>query len=84
MFNWVYYKSLAPVGTWNSAIGWATGNIVNQSRSSSGRMPSAVSTRSTSTRRMGRSTASLAATAGRGSAFADAALRRADISIFFG
>ncbi len=33
MFNWVYYKSLAPVGTWNSAIGWATGNIVNQSRS---------------------------------------------------
>ena len=32
MFNWVYYKSLAPVGNWNSAIGWGTGNIVNQPR----------------------------------------------------
>lgn len=32
MFNWVYYKSLAPVGTWNSAIGWATSGIVNQQR----------------------------------------------------
>lgn len=23
MFNWVYYSTLAPIGTWNSAIGWA-------------------------------------------------------------
>ena len=24
MFNWVYYNTLAPVGGWNSALGWAT------------------------------------------------------------
>lgn len=24
MLNWAYYHTLAPVGTWNSAIGWAT------------------------------------------------------------
>ncbi len=23
MFNWVYYNTLAPVGSWNSALGWA-------------------------------------------------------------
>lgn len=23
MFNWAYYNTLAPTGTWNSAIGWA-------------------------------------------------------------
>jgi len=23
MFNWVYYNTLAPIGTWNSALGWA-------------------------------------------------------------
>jgi hypothetical protein len=27
MFNWVYYSTLAPIGTWNSALGWATGDI---------------------------------------------------------
>ncbi|MCC6804973.1 MAG: hypothetical protein IT319_18975 [Anaerolineae bacterium] len=32
MFNWVYYRALAPVGTWNNAIGWATSSIINQQR----------------------------------------------------
>jgi hypothetical protein len=27
MFNWAYYNTLGPIGTWNSAIGWATGHI---------------------------------------------------------
>lgn len=27
VFNWVYYNTLAPIGTWNSALGWANGNI---------------------------------------------------------
>jgi hypothetical protein len=34
MFNWAYYRSLAPSGgSWNSAIGWATADIVSQARS---------------------------------------------------
>jgi hypothetical protein len=32
MFNWAYYNTLAPIGSWNSAIGWATANIVNAPR----------------------------------------------------
>jgi hypothetical protein len=24
MFNWVYYNTLAPIGGWNSALGWGT------------------------------------------------------------
>ncbi len=24
VFNWAYYNTNAPVGSWNSAIGWAT------------------------------------------------------------
>jgi hypothetical protein len=27
MFNWAFYNTLAPVGSWNNSIGWATGNI---------------------------------------------------------
>jgi hypothetical protein len=27
MFNWAYYNTLAPVGSWNSAIGWGTAAI---------------------------------------------------------
>ncbi len=33
MFNWVYYNTLAPIGSWNSALGWATGNVVSAPRS---------------------------------------------------
>ncbi|HVU12055.1 MAG TPA: hypothetical protein VHD90_12295 [Phototrophicaceae bacterium] len=32
MLNWAYYNTLAPIGSWNSALGWATANIVNQQR----------------------------------------------------
>ncbi len=32
MFNWAYYNTNAPVGAWNSAIGWATANINNDQR----------------------------------------------------
>lgn len=33
MFNWAYYRSQSPTGgSWNSAIGWATANIVSQPR----------------------------------------------------
>jgi len=32
MFNWAYYNTLAPIGSWNSAIGWGTANIVNAPR----------------------------------------------------
>ena len=32
MFNWAYYNTLAPIGSWNSALGWATANIVNAPR----------------------------------------------------
>ncbi len=32
MFNWAYYNTLAPIGSWNSALGWATSNIVNAPR----------------------------------------------------
>lgn len=27
MFNWAYYNTLAPIGSWNSAIGWGTSAI---------------------------------------------------------
>ncbi|MCK6577473.1 MAG: hypothetical protein L6Q98_05140 [Anaerolineae bacterium] len=27
MFNWVYYSTLAPIGSWNGAIGWGTTDI---------------------------------------------------------
>ncbi len=27
MFNWAYYNTLAPVGTWNQAVGWGTTEI---------------------------------------------------------
>lgn len=27
MFNWVYFNTNAPVGSWNGTIGWATGHI---------------------------------------------------------
>jgi hypothetical protein len=27
MFNWAYYNTLAPIGGWNSAIGWGIGGI---------------------------------------------------------
>jgi hypothetical protein len=27
MFNWAYYNTLAPVGSWNQAIGWGTTEI---------------------------------------------------------
>ncbi|MDX2160936.1 MAG: hypothetical protein SF162_06385 [bacterium] len=33
MFNWFYYNTLAPVGGWNSALGWATQNIDTSARS---------------------------------------------------
>ncbi len=32
VFNWMYNSTLAPIGTWNSAIGWATANIDNSVR----------------------------------------------------
>ena len=32
MFNWAYYNTLAPIGSWNSALGWGTANIVNAPR----------------------------------------------------
>ena len=32
MFNWAYYNTLAPIGSWNSAIGWGTADIVNAPR----------------------------------------------------
>lgn len=32
MFNWAYYNTLAPIGSWNSAIGWATAAIDNNNR----------------------------------------------------
>lgn len=32
MFNWVYYNTLAPIGSWNSAIGWGTTDINSDPR----------------------------------------------------
>ncbi len=32
MFNWAYYNTLAPIGSWNGALGWATSNIVSAPR----------------------------------------------------
>ena len=32
MFNWAYYNTLAPIGSWSSALGWATSDIVNAPR----------------------------------------------------
>ncbi len=32
MFNWAYYNTLAPIGSWNTALGWATSDIVTAPR----------------------------------------------------
>ncbi|MCB9455576.1 MAG: hypothetical protein H6671_06285 [Anaerolineaceae bacterium] len=32
MFNWAYFNTNAPIGSWNGAIGWATGNIDSGNR----------------------------------------------------
>ncbi len=32
IFNWAYNNTLAPIGTWNSAIGWAINNIDQSAR----------------------------------------------------
>ncbi len=32
VFNWAYYNTLAPIGGWNTALGWASGNIDTNSR----------------------------------------------------
>src|SRR5690606_17179125 len=32
MFNWAYYNTLAPIGSWSSSLGWATANITNAPR----------------------------------------------------
>ncbi|MDZ4771159.1 MAG: hypothetical protein SGJ24_18720, partial [Chloroflexota bacterium] len=32
MFNWVYYSQLAPIGSWQSALGWATTDINSDPR----------------------------------------------------
>ncbi|MBK8020229.1 MAG: hypothetical protein IPK19_02100 [Chloroflexi bacterium] len=32
MFNWAYYNTLAPIGSWDSAIGWATTDINSDPR----------------------------------------------------
>jgi hypothetical protein len=32
MFNWFYYNTLAPIGGWNEALGWATATIDTSSR----------------------------------------------------
>lgn len=32
MFNWVYFNTNAPIGSWNGAIGWATSNIDSGNR----------------------------------------------------
>lgn len=32
VFNWAYYNTLAPIGGWNSAIGWALAGIDNSQR----------------------------------------------------
>ena len=46
MFNWAYYNTLAPIGSWSSALGWATADIVNAPRTSSSKTPSAATIRS--------------------------------------
>jgi hypothetical protein len=32
MFNWVYYNRLAPIGTWNTQLGWAIADINTDNR----------------------------------------------------
>jgi hypothetical protein len=32
MFNWAYYNTNAPIGAWNSAIGWATDELNDDAR----------------------------------------------------
>jgi hypothetical protein len=32
MFNWAYYSTLAPIGSWNSSIGWGTTDINSDPR----------------------------------------------------